>query len=147
MIGDAGFPANLVIGAAEASRVGKLESNEEVVGGAEVFGMSIRECGEKLAESILISGSGQSLVRVGPPVGLNGSGFASPDELGPTQAKVAPAAESEFGGGTVRICIPTFHGVNAPAVADLYAANLYGLCKWGGLLSGEHGLVKGQVEL
>ena len=146
MTGDAGLPAHLVVGTAEAPGVGKLETNEKIVGGAEAFGMGIVESGEKLPKAVLVFGGGQSLVRVGPAVGLYGGGLTAPDELGPAEPEVAPATDGVLGGRTVAVGVPSLHGVNAPAVAHGYAAHFDGLSQRGTGGGGESLVVYGKFE-
>ena len=100
-----------------------------------------------MAKAVLIFGSGKGLVWVGPTVGLNRGSLASPDELGPTEAEVAPAAEGVLRGGTVRVGVPPFHGVDAPAVTDHEAAHLDGLGERRTRGSGEDGIVEREVEV
>src|SRR5688572_16280098 len=72
----------------------------------------------------------ERLVRVGPSIGLDGGGFASPDELCAAQAEVSPAAERVRRRGAISIGVPAFHRMDAPAIAQVEWSDVNRRGKW-----------------
>ena len=58
------------------------------------------------------------MVGVGAAIGADGGRFTTPDQLGPTQPKAAPAAAHQVVRQAVSFGIPAFHGQHGKAVAD-----------------------------
>ena len=142
VVGDAGFEAVFAVGSAEASGVGELQAEEEVVGGvgATLFAVAVEECLGEALHGLEVFGSVVELVWVGPALGDDGEGFAAPDELGSGESEVSPASNGVLRGGAVGFGVPAFHWMDAPAVADGAVAYLDRLGQ-GGTFGGREDLI------
>src|SRR5690606_6970465 len=84
-------------------------------------------------------------MRVCPAVGLDGGRLTTPDELGSAAAEQPPAAQRVFAGAAIRVGVPAFHRMDAPAVTDLERANLARLRQRRTGLGGENLVIDGQL--
>ena len=57
----------------------------------------------------------------------DGNCFAAPDQFGATPAKISPAADSGFARFAIARSVPTFHRMNAEAIADRFSGNVHWL--------------------
>jgi hypothetical protein len=110
--------------------MGELQRDEKVGVGLMTFAVALLDGGEKLRQAFLTASRGQQLVRVGPTLCHNSDRFPAPDQLRPTFAEPPPASQQGLGGTAVGCGIPSFHGVNAPAVANSDPTYSDRLCKW-----------------
>ena len=58
------------------------------------------------------------LIRVGAAIALHGEGFPAPDQLRAALAEMLPATKRVLAGRAVGVSVPSFHRMDAPAVAD-----------------------------
>src|SRR5262245_30527988 len=64
------------------------------------------------------------LIGIRAAVFANRNGFASPDEFCAARSEVAPPADRQFAGPSVRRAVPAFHRLNREAVSDACAVNI-----------------------
>ena len=123
-VGHAGFPALLVMRAAEAAGMRQLEADHEVVDrtpAGEVLGLEdTHELGD--AGAVLLVDD--ELVHVRPPVGAHGHGLGAADQLSAARAEALPASLHLFGDPAGRGAVPAFHRVDGDTVADGLAVDL-----------------------
>ena len=118
MVSDTRGALVVVVGFAEAAGVGELKADEKAVERTEGGAMGVGQFAKQRGEAGAVRLSGESLVGVCSAIGADGGSFTTPDEFGAALAEVAPAAERVFGGRTVAIGVPAFHGVDAPAIGN-----------------------------
>src|ERR1044072_2244965 len=60
----------------------------------------------------------------------DGYRFSAPDQFGATQTKIPPAPDGRFTRFAVASSVPTFHRVDAEAIADRFSCQMEWLRKW-----------------
>lgn len=101
---------------------------------------------EQRLESRAILRRGERLVWVGAAIGLHGSGFATPDELRAAKAEVPPTAKRVLRRRAIAVGVPTFHGMDAPAIADLETTDDDRLGQWRTFGGRQNAIVDRQLE-
>src|SRR5215472_11418624 len=66
----------------------------------------------------------QKLTGIRAAVLAHRSGFASPDEFCAARSEVAPSADRQFAGPTVRRAVPAFHRLNRETISDAGPVNI-----------------------
>ena len=123
-VGHAGFPALLVVRAAEAAGVRQLEADDEVVDrtpAGEVLGL---EDADEFGDAGAVLLVEDELVHVRPPVGAHGHGLGAADQLGAARAEALPASLHLLGDAAGGRAVPAFHRMDGDAVADGLAVDL-----------------------
>src|SRR5580700_11139049 len=63
----------------------------------------------------------QELIRIGAPLVTDGNRFAAPNQFRPAAPESLPSANRMFAGIAVACSVPTFHGLDSQAIANLDA--------------------------
>src|SRR5215471_19005924 len=66
----------------------------------------------------------QKLIGIRSAVVAHRNGFSSPDEFCTAPSEVAPPADCQFAGPSVRRAVPAFHRLNRETVSDECAVNI-----------------------
>ena len=117
-VGGNGFQLRVVVGMAVPPGVGQLEPDEGVGGRAEALRVGGADLVQQGAQSLRGTFGQHQLAGVAPARLHDGAGLAPEEELGPGNAEVPPAPPGELAGRSVMFAVPSFHGQDAPAVAD-----------------------------
>ena len=107
-------------------RVRQLQPDHEVVGLSvplPVSGHEPEAQGLEVADRLL---GNHQLVRICAPIGTDGDGFASPNQLGAALPEALPPAAGEIGRAAVCRTVPAFHRKDAEAIARAQSAALDG---------------------
>jgi len=132
--------------AAEPARMGQLQPNQQIVGRAEMLAVGGGQFAQQRRQAGAVFRRGQGLIRVGSAIALHGRRLAAPDQLGTAEPEMAPAAQGVRRRRSVAVGVPTFHRMDAPAVAHTKAADLDGSRQRRALLGRENLVVDGQIQ-
>src|SRR5215470_12291114 len=72
----------------------------------------------------------QKLIGIRAAVFAHRNRFPSPDEFCAARSEMAPPADRQFAGPSVRRAVPAFHRLNRETVSDACAVNIDRPCKW-----------------
>src|SRR5215467_6987014 len=82
----------------------------------------------------------QKLIGIRAAVLAHRGGFSSPDQFCAARSKVAPPADRQFAGPSVRRAVPAFHGLNRETVSNTRAVNIDWTGKRGSIAFGQDGI-------
>ena len=109
----------------KASGVGELQADDKIVRVAESRAMRLAQSFEQLRESGPIRGGRQQLMRIGP---ARRAGRPPPrrptSSLAPLRPMFSQRRRVNSDGDAVPVRVPTFHRMNAPAIAHAERAHL-----------------------
>ena len=118
-VGDDRFEFGIVVRLAEATRMGELQADDDVVsvfaGRFFVRGDDALAHGRDIALALL---GHDELLGIGAAVGAHGASLAAPQELGAGKTEAPPAAFGVLGRAAVALAIPAFHRLNRQTMAD-----------------------------
>src|SRR4029077_16032973 len=108
----------VIVRLAEPAGVRELQADHEAVERAERLAMGVLAFAEQRGQPGAVRRGGERLIRIRPAVRSDGGRFAAPDQLRAAESEVAPPPPRVLARRAIGIRVPTFHRMNAPAIAD-----------------------------
>jgi len=123
--GHARLGCEFVGGFAEASRMRELKTDHEVVGLAVAFPMRRDQRCAQLGDSSLVPVLDDELIGIRSSVRAHGHRLTAINQLRTALSKSVPAANHFLGDAAGGRCVPAFHGLDGPPIADGFAIDLH----------------------
>src|SRR5258708_4024033 len=103
--------------------MGELEADYQIIDAAESFSMRFDENLAQVGQIALVLPGDDRLLGVGAVIGGEGHSFAAINELGAAFAEALPAPPHFLRRAASRGAVPTFHRLDRPTIADLFAVD------------------------
>jgi hypothetical protein len=94
-----------------------------------MFGMRANERSSQAGQCACCFIGRKQLIGVGPSIMSHGDCLTTPDQLGATGAKIAPAPDGQLRRPSILGAVPALHWQDAEAISDIEAVKLEGACE------------------